>query len=116
MHHDLQPAREAATIPETCRGRAIDGWTPAVKHFTVKCFTAIVRLPADTRDSRRRTTMRQATTTRETLCGWVVASGIGIAVIALFVTAIVMGNPDVSGAAEVKPDVPELLAPDLPRE
>lgn len=54
--------------------------------------------------------------TREQARGWALASVIAVAAIALFATAIVVGNPSSSGAAAVTPEVAEWEPPELPRE
>jgi hypothetical protein len=59
--------------------------------------------------------MEQGTRIREEARGWLLASGIAIAAIAIFVTAMVVGGPGASGAAALEPAAPEWEPPELPR-
>lgn len=60
--------------------------------------------------------MSPETTTRERARGWLLASSIAALALAIFAAAVVLGRPSPSDAAEMKPEVPEYVAPELPRE
>ncbi len=66
-----------------------------MNRLTVKCFTAIALGQAYTGVVREESKMVPDVTIRERAWGWLIASGIALAAVGLFLTAILLGAASV---------------------